>query len=92
MDELQLAMRVSALIDEQLDPQQGNKSMVEVSEITGTSWSAMLNWVNGTAHIPFVPMARLARLTDTSLDWLAHGDEFDRYVVSGECDLFGDEL
>ena len=88
MDMLELAMRISMLIDEV----NSSDRPLNLAEELGASKSAMDNWVAGTAPIPFVQMARLARLTDTSLDWLAHGDEFDRYVLTGECELLGGEL
>jgi len=88
MDMLELAMRISMLIDE---VKYGDSS-INLADELGASKSAMDNWVAGTWPIPFVQMARLVRLTDTSLDWLAHGDEFDRYVLTVECELLGGEL
>ena len=88
MDMLELAMRISILIDEA----ELCDNPINLTETLGASKSAIDQWVAGCAPIPFIQMARLARLTDTSLDWLAHGDEFDRYVTSTECDLLGGEL
>ncbi|NOR63281.1 MAG: hypothetical protein GQ535_12415 [Rhodobacteraceae bacterium] len=80
-----LYARVLKLVDEQTK----ERSIVDVALDMGASPSTIDKWVRGDGPVHFLPMVRLAALTSTSLDWLAYGDMFDRFIVSDACgDMF----
>ncbi|MBP5857253.1 helix-turn-helix transcriptional regulator [Marivibrio halodurans] len=49
------------------------KNREEAARVAGVAKSTLANWIAGLADPSFASLARLAKATDTSLDWLASG-------------------
>jgi len=63
------------------------KDLKEVAQIIGENYSSLHNWASQRRDFPTIVLIKIAKMANTSIDWILTGENANQFVSSDNADF-----